>query len=380
MAKPTTILLAFDWYDQRVYKGIVNYAKEQSWHLSPYLFSSRFVPHGWPADGAITCYGKPLAKFIHSLRMPKVDVTISKMPDPTPQVTVDNKAISKMAAQHFLERGFKNFAYYSWPSVEVNVIRKIYFFQALAEAGVGPEHLYEIQQSPTTILDGKWELHQKHIFRQLQKLPRPLAVFTGQDNLGATLIEICLRTGIHVPEEISVLGVDNIELLCDCLAIPLSSIDTHLEQLGYSAARQLDLLIKNKITNHEPPLRIPPKEIVCRQSTDSLAVPHTSVVKALGFIKEHYHQPITLEDIGQYVGMSKRGMEKAFLKHLNVSPATELRRIRLDNAKRMLTETDGKISVIARDCGYSNSSNLSFAFNRETGMAPRVYRNRYGKK
>jgi LacI family transcriptional regulator len=374
--KPTTILLAFHWYDRRVFKGIVRYATEHNWHLSPYLFSGYFVPHGWPADGAITCYGKPFCTFIDDLDMPKVDVTIQKMATTVPRVTVDDAAISRMAAQHFLERGFKHFTFYSWPTVEVNTLRKEVFFQTLREAGIPEEHLYEIQQSPATML-GQWEKHQQRIYQQLEKLPRPLAVFTGQDNLGATLIEICSRKDIHVPEEIAILGVDDIEMLCDCLATPLSSIDTNLEKMGYTAARQLDRLMKGEIGNDEPPILIEPKEIILRQSTDALAIAHPAVVKALQFIKQHFHEPITLENIGEYAGMSKRGMEKAFLKHLGNSPATELRRIRLDHAKRLLTETNEKISLIAWNCGYSNSSNLSFAFNRETGMSPRAYRNRY---
>jgi len=374
--KPVTILLAFHWYDRRVFKGIVRYATEHQWHLSPYLFSGHFIPHGWPADGAITCYGKPLCKFIDSLDMPKVDVTIQKMATPTPRVTVDDDAVSKMAAKHFLERGFKHFVFYSWPAVEVNTLRKEAFFRALTRLGVPQEHLHELHQSPDRML-GQWEQHQERIYHQLEKLPRPLAVFTGQDNLGATLIEICSRKGISVPEEISVLGVDDIELLCDCLTVPLSSINTNLEKMGYTAAQQLDRLMAGEITNEEPPVLIEPKEVILRQSTDALAIPHPAVVSALQFIKEHFSEPITLENIGEYAGMSKRGMEKAFLKHLGTSPATELRHIRLDNAKQLLTGTNDKISSIAYDCGYSNSSNLSFAFNRETGMSPRAYRNRY---
>lgn len=374
--KPTTILLAFHWYDRRVFKGIVRYATEHKWHLSPYLFSGHFVPHGWPADGAITLYGKPLCKFIEELDMPKVDVTIREMGQTVPRVTVDDSAISRLAVKHFMERGFKHFAFYSWPMVDVNTLRRNAFFDALKKVGVPEENLHEIHQSPDNLL-GRWEKHQERIYHQLEKLPRPLAVFTGQDNLGATLIEICSRKGIHVPEEISILGVDDIELLCDCLAVPLSSIDTNLEKMGYTAAQQLDRLMKGEITNGEPPILIEPKQIVLRQSTDALAVAHPAVVKALQFIKDHFHEPITLEDIGEHAGMSKRGMEKAFLKHLGSSPATELRRVRLDTAKRLLTETNDKISSIAWDCGYSNSSNLSFAFNRETGMSPRAYRNRY---
>ena len=101
------ILLAFDWYDQRIYKGVARYAVEQKWHLSPYLFSDRFIPHGWPADGAITCFGKTLGKFILSLDMPKVDVSVCDIPETIPRVIVDNEAIGRLAAKHFRSRGFQ---------------------------------------------------------------------------------------------------------------------------------------------------------------------------------------------------------------------------------------------------------------------------------
>ena len=236
---PKSVLLAFDWYDQRIYKGIVRYATEQKWHLSPYHFSSRLIPHGWPADGAITCYGKTLGNYILGLDMPKVDVSFADLPEPIPRVRVDNVKIAQMAAEHFLSRGFHHFAYFSWPTVDVNSIRMENFFESLRKEGIPDESLHVIKQSSAKTL-GDWDKYQKEIFEQLQHLPRPLAVFAGQDNLGATLIEICLRNNIHVPEEISVLGVDNIEFLCDCMQVPQSSIVTRLEDLGYTAAQQLE--------------------------------------------------------------------------------------------------------------------------------------------
>lgn len=376
MLNQPTILLAFDWQDQRIYRGIVQYAGARNWHISPYLFSHRFIPRGWPGDGAITCYGRKLGKFIQSLDMPVVDTSVADIQRTIPRVHCDNEAIGQMAAQHFLERGFQHFAFYSWPFVRVNQIRMDSYVRALAGEGIEADAMHVISQPPARIL-GDWEKHRDNILGQLRKLPRPLAVFAGQENLAGALIEICVRHGIHVPEEIAVLGVDNIEFLCDCLAVPLSSIDTCLVDLGYRAAQQLDRLMQGEISMDAPPILIPPKGVVCRQSTDILAVPHPAVVKALRFIKENYHLPITLEDISSHAGMSKRGMEKAFLKHLHRSPAAELRRLRLDNAKRMLTETNEKVETIARECGYSNSSNLSFAFNKDVHMSPRAYRNAF---
>ena len=371
-----SIILAFDWFDERLYRGVFNYAKEQGWHMSPYLVSDRFVPKGWPGDGAITCYGASLAEFIDHLQMPTVDVTIEKMARKVPRVVVDNHRIGEMAAEHFHSRGYTHYAYYSWAEVTVNHVRRDSFFDGLVERGVPREHLYEIKQSPPEMF-GDWHLHQEDIFNKLSELPRPLAVFAGQDNLGATLIEICVRKGIHVPEEVAVLGVDNIELLCESAVVPLSSIRTSLTEVGYRAAEQLDRLMKGEITNDEPVKLIPPHSVVRRQSTDVLAVSHPAVVNAIRFIRENFGHPITIEDICEYTGLSKRGLEKAFQTHLGRSPASELRRLRIQNAKRLLTETDDKVEYIAMACGYSNSSNLSCAFKKDTNMSPRDYRGKY---
>jgi LacI family transcriptional regulator len=371
-----SIILAFDWFDERFYKGVFDYAKERGWHLSPYLISEHFIPRGWPGDGAITCYGQSIKSFIDHLDMPTVDVTVEEMPRKVPRVVVDNEAIGQMAADHFYSRGYTHYAFYSWEDVTVNKIRSEVFFKTLMEKGVPRENLFVIKQSPPELI-GDWNKHQEDILQKVLKLPRPLAVFAGQDNLGATLIEICVRNGIHVPEEVSVLGVDNIELLCEGAVVPLSSIRTRLQEVGYRAAKQLDRLMSGEVTNDEPPELVSPHSVVVRRSTDVLAVSHTGVVSAIRFIRENYGNPITIEDIGEYAGLSKRGLEKAFLKHLKRSPAAELRRLRISNAQRMLTETNEKIDYIAMTCGYSNSSNLSCAFKKDTGLSPRAYRMKY---
>jgi LacI family transcriptional regulator len=371
-----SIILAFDWFDERLFRGVFNYAKERGWHMSPYLISDRFIPKGWPGDGAITCYGPSLGDFIDHLEMPFVDVTIEKMAHKVPRVVVDNQKIGEMAAEHFHSRGYTHYAYYSWAEVTVNHVRRDSFFNSLIERGVPREQLHEIKQSPAELL-GDWHLHQEDIFNKLSELPRPLAVFAGQDNLGATLIEICVRNGVHVPEEVAVLGVDNIELLCESAVVPLSSVRTNLTEVGYRAAEQLDRLMRGEIDNDEPVKLIAPHSVVRRQSTDVLAVTHPAVVSAIRFIRENFGQPITIEDICDYTGLSKRGLEKAFQTHLQRSPASELRRLRIQNAKRLLTEGNDKVEYIAMSCGYSNSSNLSCAFKKDTGMSPRDYRNKY---
>lgn len=371
-----TILVVFDWYDHRIYRGIALYCKENNWHLSPYCFSDRQIPENWPGDGAITCFGDSLADFIINLDMPKVDITLREMPVDIPRVVVDNDQVGRKAARSFLQRGYKEFAYFSWDSVMVNEIRKDSFFQMLKDEGIPEEQMHLIYQADEGVLRD-WEKHTEFIVEQIKKLPRPLAVFTGQDNLGVTLIEACVKAGIAVPDEVAVVGVDNIEFLCECSLVPLSSVDTHLTDLGYAAAEQLGKLMDGEIDNKEPVRTVPCGDVIGRRSTEALAVSHPAVSMALKLMRLHFKNGLVLEDIYENVKISKRGLEKAFKKHLNDSPASVLRQIRLNYAKNVLTQTDTKIEAIALECGYSNSSNLSHAFNREVGMSPQEYRNRY---
>jgi len=371
-----TILVAFDWYDHRVYRGIAQYCTENNWHLSPYCFSDRQIPENWPGDGAITCFGDSLADFIINLDMPKVDITLREMPIDIPRVVVDNDQVGRKAARCFLRRGYKEFAYFSWDKVMVNEIRKDSFFGMLKDEGIPDEQIHVIYQPEEEMLRD-WEKHTEFIVEQIKKLPRPLAVFTGQDNLGVTLIEACVKAGIAVPDEVAVVGVDNIEFLCECSLVPLSSVDTHLTDLGYAAAEQLGRLMDGEIDNKEPVRTVPCGDVIGRRSTEALAVSHPAVSLALKLMRLHFKDGLVLEDIYENVKISKRGLEKAFKKHLNDSPASVLRQIRLNYAKNVLTQTDTKIEAIALECGYSNSSNLSHAFNREVGMSPQEYRNRY---
>jgi len=372
-----TILVAFDWYDHRVYHGIARYCAENNWHLSPYCFSERVLPVNWPGDGAITCFGDELADYILNLDMPKVDVTVRKISQDIPRVVVDNEQIGQKAARYFLRKGYKNFAYFSWADVFVNQMRKESFIKVLKdEGGVLDECIHVIDQPDESVMKD-WEKHTECLVEQLRKMPRPLAVFTGQDNLGSSLVEACVNAGIAVPDEVAVLGVDNIEFLCECSVVPLSSIDTSLIDLGYMAAQQLGRLMAGEIDNTESILTVPSGDIITRRSTEALAVSHPGVLKALVFMRQEFKRGLVLEEVYEHVGLSKRGLEKAFKRHLSDSPASVLRQIRLNYAKRCLTQTNIKIEALALECGYSNSSNLSHAFNREIGISPQDYRSAY---
>jgi len=372
------VLLAFDWFDERIFRGILRFANENKWHLSPYHFSDYSLPEGWPGDGAITCYGDNIKAQIEKLDMPWVDITAKPFEAICPRVYVDDDIIGRIAANHFVNRGFKRFGFFDWKleCVTVNQLRKDAYFDELRKKGFDEADFYLIEQSEGDILNN-FELHRRHILAQLELLPRPIGIYTGQDNLAADLVEICGRNNIHVPEEVAILGTDNIELICKSSLVPISSIDANFGELGYRAAQRLQQLMDGEISNDADPVKIEPKGLVRRRSTDVLAVKHPKVAEAIREIKAHLHEPVTIEMICEKIGFSKNGLEKAFRTHLGRTPASELRRMRLDHAKYMLVETDEKIDTIAYQCGYSNSSNLGNAFTKDARMSPRDYRKKF---
>ena len=309
--------------------------------------------------------------------MPKVDVSVSEIPQEIPRVVVDNKQVGQKAARYFLRKGYRHFAYFSWKDVLVNQIRKESFIKILKDEGDVLDECIHVIEQPDESVMMDWREHTECLVEQVKKMPRPLAVFTGQNNLGSSLVEACVSAGIAVPDEVAVLGVDNIEFLCECSVVPLSSIDTHLMDLGYMAAQQLGRLMAGEIDHSEPTIAVASGEIITRRSTEALAISHPGVLKAMEFMRQEFKRGLVLDEVYEHVGLSKRGMEKAFKKHLMDSPASVLRQIRLNYAKRCLTQSNIKIESLALECGYSNSSNLSHAFNREVGMSPQDYRSAY---
>jgi LacI family transcriptional regulator len=154
---------------------------------------------------------------------------------------------------------------------------------------------------------------------------------------------------------------------------PISSVDTNLELLGYRGATLLDELMQR----HAPPkapIRVPASGLVVRKSSDLLAVKHKGVARSVRFILEHCHEPISVKDLVGVAAMSRRGLHKAFIEHLGRTPGEELHRVRIERAKALLAESNHKMEVLARMCGYQSANSFCVAFKQATGMPPKSYR------
>ncbi len=375
MARPPktvdrNILLALGWYYPEIHRGVARFARDHHWHLTADFDDP--VPKHWKGDGILTLLGarQNLWRDLKHLKVPIVDLAESRPEIVLPRVTMDNAEIARMAADYFLNRGYRHFAFVQRWDLGVSRRRSICFRERIETKGLQCNVLSwqrdRKKQSDTRENRHEW------LVRKLTELPKPLAVF-ARDSEAVEVIEACVSADIKVPEQVAVLGVDNTEFICDCLRVPLSSIDNRLEQVGYEGAALLERLICGESVPNLP-IYITPAGVVERRSTDSIVVEHPKVAVALRFIQEHSSQPISMLDVLRHVGMSRSGLEKAFREYYVRPPMEQLRKVRIEKAKRLLRETDEAVQTIASLCGFHSSPSFCRTFALSTGMTPKQFR------
>ena len=373
--KQKRVLLALGWYDYHLHQGIEKYAREHGWHLYSDLAREKVIPWGWEGDGILAWLGADddLAGFVQTTKVPTVDFSLRRPQLKFPRVLEDHAHAAQLVADHFLSRGFTNFMFYSdtdnWSYEE----RGEGFIKALERAGRSCTWLRWRQSPAFTTGHGEWKRKRDWLGTQMKQAPKPLAIFAANDHQALDVLESCESVGIAIPEDISIVGAENYLLAPDAMHTPLSSVDTNLEMLGYRGAELLESLMAGKPPPKEP-IRIPATGVVARKSSDILAITHTGVAKSLRFIWEHGNEPIRVMDLPGVAAMSRRGLHKAFLEHLGRTPGQELQRVRIERAKKMLTESGLKVEVVARTCGYQSINSFCVAFKRVTGVSAKVYR------
>jgi LacI family transcriptional regulator len=290
-----------------------------------------------------------------------------------PTVNSDCSATGQMAAEHLLDRGFKHFAYCGFPKVYWSKEREIGFCRRIVRSGFDT-HVY---QPSGTKAKNYWEGEQPYIVEWLRSLPKPVGLMACNDDRGHHVIEACILAGLHVPEDIAVIGSDNDELICSLSTPPLSSVARNVQRAGFESAQLLDRLMAGekmagqKIYDH-------PTYVVARQSTDILAIEDRDLAQAISFIRTHARQGIQVDDVVNAVPLSRRVLEKRFRELLDRSIHNEITRVRIGEACRMLTETLLPVSQIATTLGYPAISELTRSFRKNTGFSPLSYRKKFG--
>jgi transcriptional regulator GlxA family with amidase domain len=98
------------------------------------------------------------------------------------------------------------------------------------------------------------------------------------------------------------------------------------------------------------------------------------------FVLEHLNEPLPLDELAQYVGMSPRTLTRWCQRELGESPAALVRRLRLEEAQRLLEQTSLPLKDIAARINLGDTSTLWRVFSRYLGVTPADYRARFAAR
>jgi len=318
------------------------------------------------------------AEAIMAYELPTVVVGHRKTEIPgMVNVVTDSEAIGRMGAEHLLGCGFKHFAFcgYEKTSLENTTwseIRRESFCQRIREAGFGNPPHYTLSAT------GKdWSKEWRLLAHWLSALPKPLGVMACNDDCGQRMMEVCKLTKLTVPDWVGLIGADNDEVVCGLTDPPMSSIAINFERAGYEAASALDGLMRR---SHVVPPRITAlaSHVAARRSTDFVAAEDPHLAKALRLIRDRARSGVTVNDVAQTSGLSRRTLEKRFRKMLGRSVLNEIRRVRTDQIAQLLVETDLPVAQIADLLGFADTQHIARYFRAGKRVSPLAYRKTYG--
>ena len=156
------------------------------------------------------------------------------------------------------------------------------------------------------------------------------ATFTGAATAG---LAARLRHELHLMDDVSALAIESLAL-----------------ELIVATARQ-----RKREAASQPP-------------------PPLWLKQAEELIRARFAEQLTLDEIAAAINRHPVSLARQFRRHHGCTIGDYVRRLRLENARRLLTATDEPLVMIALACGFSGQAHFSTFFKRATGLSPARYR------
>lgn len=302
--------------------------------------------------------------LIDSLHIPVILRTVDKEYPDLPMLSGDYREIGQMAAAFFKRQHYEHFAAFGYKSLLWSRERIEGFRETLSDLPA-EIHLWE-----TDLNNSDEDL----IRTWLLSLPKPIALFAANDVLASKVTELCLETGIHIPNDLALLGVDNDVFLCNIASPKISSIHLDFEQQGYELGKAIWRMSQDGMMKSVR-IKVHPVEIKERGSTLRHNISDPYIRRIVEHMDEAYTSPLPIEDFIRDIPLSRRAIEMRFKKEM--APETLLSyllRLRIQSMCKILESTDLPISLAAEKSGFADALNVGRTFKRYTGMSPKAWR------
>lgn len=285
-------------------------------------------------------------------------------------VKSDSAQVGREAAQTLLKQGvYKSYAYAGYKTDEDwSRERGISFQDTLGMAGF-VVRMFDITHFPNKVED------KDTLIKWLKELPKPCGILTACDDRAFEIADLCNEIGIKIPAEIGILGVNNDPLLCENSEPKLSSVQPDFIGEGRLAAELLRVMMSGGKIPPEKRFRLVGiRTIVHRESTVPQSEAGKFIQRVLVYINKEACKGIGVEDVARRFNVSRSLLELRFRELQGESVYEAMLRIRLEEVKRRLRQTDEPISVITESCGWNNPTPPKVLFKRRFGISMRDYR------
>jgi len=325
-------------------------------------------------DGAIVRILSPAMKReALKVGVPLINVS-SWLEDPgVPTVRHDYKTCGRLAAEHLLEKGFRQFGCVLVPG---GCIPRRYgtFLETLQARGLNASVFHLFDQPP--LLRGAISSAARNRFvAWLQSLARPAALVLMDDWDAPALMHACQEAGFEIPRDLAVISIGiHSETLALC-PVPLSAVQEDHETQMRQVVENLEQMMSGRRFGGKL-IEVPPLGVFERASTATLAVADEGVARALEFIRANRGKPINITTVVDAVGISRTTLGRRFRDETGQTPHEYLiqQRVRLAQ-DLLLAKPEPTLNKISKACGFPNRRRLNTVFKQVTGVLPAQWRN-----
>lgn len=271
----------------------------------------------------------------------------------------DSVAVAEMAADELLSTGFEHYAYVPFAEKMMwSEIREKVFSKRIKYAG---KKLVRFRRGDFS----SW----------LKTLPKPCGIFAANDTVAYEVTAIAQMSGLRVPDDVAVVGVDNEEFFCEGIMPGITSVETNLEEAGFRMGELLVDEIVHGVRPEAGTVYYQPSRMVRRGSTRLFNVHEPRVAEAVDFIRRHAcTMKIRIEDVMEIMKCSRCEATMRFRNATGRSILEEIHEVRFRRMCELLENTTMKISAVIAFCGYSSETFPKRFFLRRTGMTMKKYR------
>ncbi len=366
-------------YQERLV-GVLHYARTRNWNVQtidkPTLPQVRKLLAFWNPVGCIVESGSGRNSYPERVfaRVPVVYL------DREPQtlagkafcIASDSVAIAELAAKELLSLGFPHYGF-------AGNFEKLYWSEKRCEVFCNAVELSgkSCQTFIPLNMRGESVEFRKKLRAWIREIPKPCGIFAANDPVGAAVLSACMEEKIAVPEEVAVIGVDNLEILCENTHPTLSSIRQDYEKAGWLSAELLDRRIRNPSLKPQS-LIFGSIGVIRRLSTRKIRHHNAWVMEVVERIRREACSGLKARDVVAGMKCSRRLAEIRFREVLGHSILDEIREVRFMRACVLLQNPDLTVSAVVERCGYRSEAHLRNMFRERTGQSMRTWRKRHG--